>query len=169
MRQPVRGHRHARRHGNAAQSLSAFGPGADARLTRRRSRASAWPVDYNLLDSLLALNGAFFVNAAILILAAAKFHGQEIETLQEAHRLLPDKMGTGLASALFAIALLASGQSSTLTGTLAGQVVMEGFLQIPAAPVGPALADAVGGALAGHAGHHDLAQHRRCRHTGGID
>ncbi|HKI36440.1 MAG TPA: Nramp family divalent metal transporter [Gemmataceae bacterium] len=89
---------------------------------------------YNLFDSLLALNGAFLVNAAILILAAAKFAGEEVETLQDAHRLLPEKLGTTVAAALFAIALLASGQSSTFTGTLAGQVVMEGFVRFRLRP-----------------------------------
>ena len=87
---------------------------------------------YNFFDSLLALNGAFFVNAAILILAAAAFTA-EVKTLQEAHTLLGLVWG-GLASSVFAIALLASGQSSTLTGTLAGQVVMEGFIQMRLRP-----------------------------------
>src|SRR5207302_7108682 len=78
---------------------------------------------YNLLDSLLALNGAFLVNAAILVLSVSTFflHDQEVETLQAAHQLLAPTLGTALASGLFAVALLASGQSSTLTGTLAGQ------------------------------------------------
>jgi manganese transport protein len=89
---------------------------------------------YNLFDSVFALNGAFLVNAAILILAAAKFTGAEVETLQDAHRLLPAKLGTAAAAALFAVALLASGQSSTFTGTLAGQVVMEGFVRFRLRP-----------------------------------
>src|SRR5205823_3931120 len=89
---------------------------------------------YNLLDSLVALNGAFLVNAAILILAAATFAGHEVEKLQDAHRLLPEALGTTVAAALFAIALLASGQSSTFTGTLAGQVVMEGFVRFRLRP-----------------------------------
>ena len=88
---------------------------------------------YNFIDSLLALNGAFFINAAILILAATTFT-HKVDTLTEAHQLLRLVWGTGLASALFAIALLASGQSSTLTGTLAGQVVMEGFVQLRLRP-----------------------------------
>jgi manganese transport protein len=88
---------------------------------------------YNLIDSTLALNGAFLVNAAILILAAAKFAGQEVETLQQAHELLP-KVLAPAAAGLFAVALLASGQSSTFTGTLAGQVVMEGFLRFRLRP-----------------------------------
>jgi manganese transport protein len=91
---------------------------------------------YNLLDSVLALNGAFFVNAAILILSVSTFfnHGKEVETLGDAHHLLGDVWGRALASGLFALALLASGQSSTLTGTLAGQVVMEGFVRLRVRP-----------------------------------
>ncbi len=91
---------------------------------------------YNLADSLVALNGAFFVNAAILILSVSTFYvqGREPETLQEAHELIDQVWGTALAGALFAIALLASGQSSTLTGTLAGQVVMEGFVHLRIRP-----------------------------------
>jgi manganese transport protein len=91
---------------------------------------------YNFLDSLLALNAAFFVNAAILVLAAAAFHqrGLEVESLQEAHKLLGDVWGAQAAAVLFAVALLASGQSSTMTGTIAGQVVMEGFVQLRIQP-----------------------------------
>jgi manganese transport protein len=92
---------------------------------------------YNFLDSLLALNGAFFVNAAILVMSAAVFFyrlHRHVETLQEAHQLLQQTWGTAMASVLFAVALLASGQSSTLTGTLAGQVVMEGFLHLRLRP-----------------------------------
>jgi manganese transport protein len=90
---------------------------------------------YNLFDSLVALNGAFFVNAAILVLAVATFynHSKQAETLQEAHELLGNVWGAR-ASFLFAVALLASGQSSTLTGTLAGQVVMEGFVHLRVRP-----------------------------------
>jgi manganese transport protein len=87
---------------------------------------------YNFFDSALALNGAFFINAAILVLAAASFT-HPVETLQEAHQLLHHLWGP-LASVLFAVALLASGQSSTLTGTLAGQVVMEGFIRLRLRP-----------------------------------
>jgi manganese transport protein len=91
---------------------------------------------YNFFDSLIALNGAFLVNSAILILSVSTFytHNLEVETLQDAHRLLGQVWGTALASALFAVALLASGQSSTLTGTLAGQVVMEGFVRLRLRP-----------------------------------
>jgi manganese transport protein len=91
---------------------------------------------YNFFDSLLALNCAFFVNASILILAAASFHerGLEVESLQEAHKLLGDLWNIKAAAILFAVALLASGQSSTFTGTLAGQVVMEGFINLRLRP-----------------------------------
>src|SRR3954454_7221200 len=97
------------------------------------SRRSA--CKYYLLDVALALNAAFFVNAAILILSAAVFHrhGLEVATIQEAHRLLPSFLGKA-APILFGVALLCAGQSSTLTGTLAGQIVMEGFLHLRIAP-----------------------------------
>ncbi len=91
---------------------------------------------YNLFDSALALNLAFLVNASILILAAATFHGrveQEVQ-LEEAPRLLNLLLGTSVAPVAFALALVCSGQSSTLTGTLAGQVVMEGFLDLRLRP-----------------------------------
>lgn len=91
---------------------------------------------YNLIDSAIALNGAFFINAAILILAGTVFFSQGIEVneIQDAHKLLTPLLGTTLASLAFAIALLASGQSSTVTGTLAGQIVMEGFLHFKLRP-----------------------------------
>jgi manganese transport protein len=91
----------------------------------------------NLVDSVVALNAAFFVNAAILVLAASTFHGsghQDVARLEDAHRLLAPLLGTTAASVVFAIALLSSGQSSTITGTLAGQVVMEGFLRLRIQP-----------------------------------
>jgi manganese transport protein len=88
---------------------------------------------YNFFDSALALNGAFFINAAILVLAAATFT-HPVQTLTEAHALLRLVWGSALAGVVFAVALLASGQSSTLTGTLAGQVVMEGFVRLRIRP-----------------------------------
>ena len=91
----------------------------------------------NLVDSAVALNCALFVNAAILVLAGAVFHTsghQDVARLEEAHRLLAPLLGTGLAATVFAVALLCSGQSSTITGTLAGQIVMEGFLRIRIRP-----------------------------------
>ena len=91
----------------------------------------------NLVDSAVALNCAFFVNAAILVLAATAFHRTghaSVARLEDAHRLLAPLLGTSLASTLFAVALLSSGQSSTITGTLAGQIVMEGFLHLRVRP-----------------------------------
>lgn len=88
-------------------------------------------IRFATLDSTLALSAALFINSAILIVAAATFHfsgNQNVAEIQDAYRLLAPLLGTGAASILFGLALLASGQSSTLTGTLAGQIVMEGFL-----------------------------------------
>jgi len=85
------------------------------------------------VDSTVSLGLAFFINAAILVLAAATFHvaGRTgVAEIEEAHRLLAPMLGVGAASTVFAIALLASGQNSTVTGTLAGQIVMEGFLDL---------------------------------------
>ncbi|HEY2843129.1 MAG TPA: Nramp family divalent metal transporter [Bryobacteraceae bacterium] len=91
---------------------------------------------YNFIDSFIALNGALIVNGAILVLAAAVFFKNHtvVTEIQQAHQLLAPLLGTAFASALFAIALLASGQSSTLTGTYAGQIVMEGFLNLRVRP-----------------------------------
>jgi len=91
---------------------------------------------YNLIDSAVALNGALLVNAAILIMAAAVFfkRGLVVTEIQQAHQLLAPLLGAGGASVIFAVALICSGQSSTLTGTLAGQIVMEGFLDIRMRP-----------------------------------
>jgi manganese transport protein len=92
---------------------------------------------YAVLDSNLALVFALFINAAILILGAAAFHTrglQEVAEIADAYKLLTPVLGASLASTLFACALLASGQNSTLTGTLAGQIVMEGFLEIQLKP-----------------------------------
>lgn len=85
------------------------------------------------IDSTIALGLAFFVNAAILILAASAFHGNgltEVAEIQDAYHLLTPLLGAGIASTLFGVALLAAGQNSTITGTLAGQIVMEGFLNL---------------------------------------
>ncbi len=91
---------------------------------------------YNFIDLVVALNGAMFVNCAILVLAAAVFfkHGIIVTEIQQAHQLLVPLLGTSLAGVMFAVALLCSGQSSTLTGTLAGQIVMEGFLNFRMRP-----------------------------------
>ena len=91
---------------------------------------------FNFLDSVLALNGALLVNAAILILAAAVFFKNHIVVtqIQQAHQFLTPLLGTTMASILFGLALICSGQSSTLTGTMAGQIVMEGFLHFRMQP-----------------------------------
>ncbi len=91
---------------------------------------------YNLIDSTVALNAAFLVNAAILIMAAANFHSRGIlvTEIQQAHSLLDGLLGTRLAPIAFAVALLAAGQSSTITGTLSGQIIMEGFLNLRIRP-----------------------------------
>lgn len=91
---------------------------------------------FNLVDSGVALNAAFLVNAAILIMAAADFHsrGLVVTEIQQAHGLLDGLLGTRFASIAFAVALLAAGQSSTITGTLSGQVIMEGFLNMRMQP-----------------------------------
>ena len=94
-------------------------------------------IKFATIDSTVALTFALFINAAILILAAATFHWtghQNVAQIQDAYKLLKPLLGVGGASILFAVALLASGQNSTLTGTLAGQVVMEGFVNIRLRP-----------------------------------
>jgi len=94
-------------------------------------------IRYNTIDTIIALGAAFFVNAAILVVAAAVFHATghtDVSELEDAHRLLAPLLGAPIASTAFAVALLASGQSSTITGTLAGQIVMEGFLKIRIRP-----------------------------------
>jgi manganese transport protein len=93
-------------------------------------------VKFAFIDSTIALSFALFINAAILIVAAATFHTSghtEVAEIQDAFKLLTPLLGAG-ASTMFALALLASGQNSTLTGTLAGQIVMEGFLNIRLRP-----------------------------------
>jgi manganese transport protein len=92
---------------------------------------------YNFLDSFLALNLAFLINAAILIMAAGTFYRAgytQVAEIQDAYHTLAPLLGTQVASILFAVALLCSGQNSTLTGTLAGQIVMEGFLNLRLTP-----------------------------------
>ncbi|MES2748746.1 MAG: Nramp family divalent metal transporter [Bacteroidota bacterium] len=92
---------------------------------------------YNFIDSTIALNLAFFVNAAILILAAATFYKNglfDVAEIQDAHQLLAPMLGTKWAPILFAVALIAAGQSSTITGTLAGQIIMEGYLNLRIQP-----------------------------------
>lgn len=93
---------------------------------------------YNFLDSTIALNLAFLVNAAILILAASAFHKNgysQVAELKDAYSLLGDTLGSEWAPKLFAVALILAGQSSTVTGTLAGQIVMEGYLRLRISPI----------------------------------
>jgi len=103
---------------------------------KRTDEGKAEAIKYATLDSTGALMFALFINAGILILAAAAFHtrGHAVEKIQDAYQLLSPLLGVGMAGTLFAIALLASGQNSTLTGTLAGQIVMEGFLHFRMRP-----------------------------------
>jgi manganese transport protein len=104
--------------------------------TRKIERTSAGikkSLFYNFIDSAVALNAAFFVNAAILILAATAFYqtgNQSVAKIEDAHALLAPLLGSKLAPILFAVALIAAGQSSTVTGTLSGQIVMEGYLNL---------------------------------------
>jgi manganese transport protein len=108
--------------------------------TRKFDRSPAGikqAIKYNFIDSTIALNLAFFVNAAILILAAATFYKNgmfEIAEIQDAYKMLEPLLGTNWAPTLFAIALIAAGQSSTITGTLAGQIIMEGYLNLRIQP-----------------------------------
>jgi len=106
---------------------------ADSLDVAERPAAVRW----STIDSTVALGLAFFVNAAILMLAAAVFHerGQaQVAEIGDAYRLLAPALGTGAAATLFAVALLASGQNSTLTATMAGEIVMEGFLGLTLTP-----------------------------------
>lgn len=107
------------------------------RKFERTPAGKAEAIKFASIDSAFALMFALFINAGILILAAAAFHWtghQEVADIKDAYKLLSPTLGVGIASTLFALALLASGQNSTLTGTLAGQIVMEGFLNIRLAP-----------------------------------
>ncbi|MBA5247345.1 Nramp family divalent metal transporter [Marnyiella aurantia] len=103
----------------------------------RTSEGKKEAIKFATIDSTVALLLAFFINAAILIVAAATFHttgNRDVADIHDAHKMLAPILGTTLASIFFAVALLASGQNSTLTGTLAGQIVMEGFLNIRLKP-----------------------------------
>ena len=103
----------------------------------RDDAGKSMAIRYATADSTIALLFAFFINAAILVLAASTFHKsghQDVAEIQDAYQLLTPVLGASLASTVFAVALLASGQNSTLTGTLAGQVVMKGFLNIRLTP-----------------------------------
>jgi manganese transport protein len=107
------------------------------RAFERVPAGKAMAIRYAAIDSAGSLMCAFFINAAILIVSAAAFHGtahQDVADITDAYKLLTPALGAPLASTAFALALLASGQNSTLTGTLAGQIVMEGFLNFRMRP-----------------------------------
>jgi manganese transport protein len=107
------------------------------RAFERDDAGKAMAIRFATIDSTVALLFAFFVNAAILIVSAAAFHGHADAAqigINEAYQLLTPVLGTSLAATVFALALLASGQNSTLTGTMAGQIVMEGFLDLRLRP-----------------------------------
>ncbi|HMD31104.1 MAG TPA: Nramp family divalent metal transporter, partial [Candidatus Acidoferrales bacterium] len=107
------------------------------RSYRQDSAGKREAIRFGILDSSIALGFSFFINAAILVLAAAAFHSHglsQVAEIGDAYKLLTPVLGAGMASTLFAVALLASGQNSTLTGTLAGQIVMEGFLRFRMRP-----------------------------------
>lgn len=107
------------------------------RAFERNDVGKAMAIRFATIDSTVALLFAFFINAAILIVSAATFHGTEhssVADISDAYKLLSPTLGDRFASTIFAIALLASGQNSTLTGTMAGQIVMEGFLDLRLRP-----------------------------------
>jgi manganese transport protein len=117
-------------------NLSLHSSIVQTRKYEQNSEGKRDAVRYAFIDSTIALSFALFINAAILIVAAATFHktgNTEVAEIQDAYKLLTPLLATG-ASTVFALALLASGQNSTLTGTLAGQIVMEGFLNIRLRP-----------------------------------
>jgi len=106
------------------------------RKYERTTSGKAEAIKFATIDSTVALMFALFINGAILVVSAATFHGQgqDVAEIQDAYKLLSPMLGVPIASTLFALALLASGQNSTLTGTLAGQIVMEGFLRVRLRP-----------------------------------
>ena len=107
------------------------------RAYARDDAGKSMAIRYATIDSTVALLCAFFINAAILVLSAAAFHGtehQDVASIEDAYKLLTPVLGVSFASILFAVALLASGQNATVTGTLAGQIVMEGFLNLRLRP-----------------------------------
>ena len=107
------------------------------RKIKRNTEGIKKALKLNFIDSAIALNAAFFVNAFILILSATAFYKTgrtDVVEIKQAHEMLAPILGTHLAPMLFAIALIASGQSSTITGTLAGQIVMEGYLHLRITP-----------------------------------
>ncbi len=108
-----------------------------SRQYKRTLEGKKEAVKFARLDSVASLTVAFLINSAILILGAAAFYGSglQVTEIEAAYQLLSPTVGVGIASTLFAVALLASGQNSTITGTLAGQIVMEGFVRLRISPV----------------------------------
>jgi manganese transport protein len=107
------------------------------RAYEKNDEGRSTAIRFATIDSTISLLFAFFINAAILVVAAAAFHGteyQNVADISDAYKLLAPVLGYSLASTAFAVALLASGQNSTLTGTMAGQIVMEGFLELRLRP-----------------------------------
>ncbi|NIK80295.1 NRAMP (natural resistance-associated macrophage protein)-like metal ion transporter [Paenibacillus castaneae] len=106
------------------------------RQYKRNKEGRKEALKFSIWDSNISLTVAFFINSAILILGAAAFHGTglNVSEIEGAYELLSPTVGVGIASTLFAVALLASGQNSTITGTLAGQIVMEGFINLRISP-----------------------------------
>ncbi len=108
-----------------------------SRKIEKTELGMAQAIKFNTIDSVVALNLAFFVNAAILVMAAAVFHqngNTAVDEIQQAYELLFPILGTTLAPILFGVALIASGQASTITGTLTGQIIMEGFIHLRISP-----------------------------------
>jgi manganese transport protein len=108
------------------------------RKIRKDKKGIKEALKFSFIDSTIALNIAFLINAAILILAATVFFKTgrtDVGEIRQAHELLSPMLGSTIASTLFAVALIASGQSSTVTGTLAGQIVMEGYLRLRINPM----------------------------------
>ncbi|MBB6671871.1 Nramp family divalent metal transporter [Cohnella nanjingensis] len=106
------------------------------RQYERNPKGRKEAVKYSIIDSNISLFFAFLINSAILILGAAAFHGTglDVSEIEGAYEMLSPTLGVGIASTLFAVALLASGQNSTITGTLTGQIVMEGFVHLRVSP-----------------------------------
>lgn len=106
------------------------------RKIERNQAGKKEAIKFSILDSTFSLSIAFLINSAILILGAAAFYGTglDVSEIEAAYRLLSPTLGVGIASTLFAVALLASGQNSTITGTLTGQIIMEGFINLRISP-----------------------------------
>ena len=107
------------------------------RQYKRTTEGKREAIKFSRMDSTFSLAGAFLINSMILILGAAAFYGTNLDVteIEAAYELLSPTLGVGIASTLFAVALLCSGQNSTITGTLTGQIIMEGFINLRISPV----------------------------------